>query len=144
MEGRRKKKPRSGNLMPLVVYGENQIGTVNCSDIIHYHRSRQKNGRWPIKYFDVAIPPSVSTSEYTFYYVMDKKAVYQICSSEHIKTSLNLFSSTKIPVILLSGCLRNVVFTCSCWNQRKWVVLVIFITSTKVYSHANNSGDHYV
>lgn len=83
-----KKNPGSGNLIPLVVYGENQIGTVNCSDIIHYCRSRQKNGRWPIKYFDVQVSPSVSTREHIFYYVMDKKAVYQICSSEHIKTPL--------------------------------------------------------
>lgn len=47
------------------------------------------------KVFDVQVSPSVSRSEYIFCYVMDKKAVYQIWSSEHIKTSLILVSHTK-------------------------------------------------
>lgn len=104
------KNPGIGNLIPLIVYGENQFGTVNCNDIIHYCRNRQNNDRWPIKYFDVEVSPSVSTNEYIFLlYDGQESSLPDLQHIEHIKTSLNLVSNTKIPVILLS-CLRKYCF----------------------------------
>lgn len=37
-----KKSSTSGNLILLVVYGENKYGTVNSSDIVHYHHKQSK------------------------------------------------------------------------------------------------------
>lgn len=83
-------------------------GTVNCSDIIHYHSMQWK--KWQMASEVLWWPSCFSICTYNYLYlllhVMEKKATYQICSSKHFKTSL--ISNNKITTILISHCLRNV------------------------------------